>query len=106
MSVTIGPLDHSAGRHLGAHTRPERFTDGSADSTDRATQVRLPATALVRRLNEELGEGAVRRVKVQGAAARAAPDPAVPGTSGWSGGPWAAVQWVRRNGMWLFGGEI
>ncbi|MDF5756174.1 DciA family protein [Spongiactinospora sp. TRM90649] len=58
------------GPDLAAHTKPETFTEGevvvSADSTAWATQVRLLAATLVRRLNEELGEGTVRRVKVQG----------------------------------------
>ncbi|GAA5048390.1 DUF721 domain-containing protein [Thermocatellispora tengchongensis] len=58
------------GPDLAAHTRPETFADGevvvSADSTAWATQVRLLAPTLVRRLNEELGDGMVRRVKVRG----------------------------------------
>jgi len=37
-----------------------------ADSTAWATQLRLLAAELVRKLNEELGDGAVRRVKVRG----------------------------------------
>ncbi len=58
------------GAELGLHTRPEAFEDGevivSADSTAWATQVRLLAPTLVRRLNEELGEGTVTAVKVRG----------------------------------------
>ena len=58
------------GADLAAHTRPDRFTDGEllviADSTAWATQVRLLAATLVRRLNSELGEGTVTRVKVRG----------------------------------------
>jgi predicted nucleic acid-binding Zn ribbon protein len=58
------------GPDLAAHTRPDGFTDGelviAADSTAWATQVRLLASMLVRRLNAELGEGTVRRVKVRG----------------------------------------
>ena len=38
----------------------------AADSTSWATQVRLLASTLVKRLNEELGDGTVRRVKVSG----------------------------------------
>ena len=60
------------GSDLAAHTRPDGFADGelavAADSTAWATQVRLLASALVRRLNSELGEGTVRRVKVRGPA--------------------------------------
>ena len=40
----------------------------TADSTAWATQVRLLAPQLVRRLNAELGDGTVRRVKVRGPA--------------------------------------
>jgi predicted nucleic acid-binding Zn ribbon protein len=58
------------GSDLAAHTRPDGFTDGelviAADSTAWATQVRLLASMLVRRLNAELGEGTVKRVKVRG----------------------------------------
>jgi predicted nucleic acid-binding Zn ribbon protein len=58
------------GSDLAAHTTPESLADGelivTADSTAWATQVRLLATHLVRRLNGELGEGTVRRVRVRG----------------------------------------
>ena len=58
------------GPDLAAHTRPDTFADGelavTADSTAWATQVRLLAPQLVRRLAAELGDGTVRRVKVRG----------------------------------------
>ncbi|GII52193.1 UPF0232 protein [Planotetraspora thailandica] len=58
------------GPELAGHTVPETFADGevivAADSTAWATQVRLLASTLVRRLNEELGDGTVQRVKVHG----------------------------------------
>jgi predicted nucleic acid-binding Zn ribbon protein len=58
------------GADLAAHTNPESLTGGeltvSADSTAWATQVRLLASQLVRRLNTELGDGTVVRVKVRG----------------------------------------
>jgi predicted nucleic acid-binding Zn ribbon protein len=58
------------GPDLAAHTRPDAFADGElaviADSTAWATQVRLLAPQLVRRLAAELGDGTVRRVKVRG----------------------------------------
>ncbi|WP_232326483.1 DUF721 domain-containing protein [Microbispora sp. ATCC PTA-5024] len=58
------------GPDLAAHTVPESFEDGevmvAADSTAWATQVRLLASTLVKRLNEELGPGTVTRVKVRG----------------------------------------
>lgn len=60
------------GADLAAHTTPDSLTDGeltvTADSTAWATQLRLLAGQLVRRLNVELGDGAVRRVKVRGPA--------------------------------------
>ena len=58
------------GPDLAVHTRPDSFADGeltvTADSTAWATQVRLLAPQLVRRLAAELGDGTVRRVKVRG----------------------------------------
>ena len=58
------------GPELAAHTTPESLTDGeltvAADSTAWATQLRLLAAQLVRRLNVELGDGSVQRVKVRG----------------------------------------
>jgi len=58
------------GPDLAAHTRPDSFADGeltvTADSTAWATQVRLLAPQLIRRLAAELGDGTVRRVKVRG----------------------------------------
>jgi predicted nucleic acid-binding Zn ribbon protein len=58
------------GTDLAAHTTPDSLSDGelivSADSTAWATQVRLLAAQLVRRLNTELGDGTVLRVRVRG----------------------------------------
>jgi predicted nucleic acid-binding Zn ribbon protein len=58
------------GPDLAAHTAPGGLADGEltviADSTAWATQLRLLAAELVRKLNAELGDGAVRRVKVRG----------------------------------------
>ncbi|GII84763.1 UPF0232 protein [Sphaerisporangium siamense] len=66
----FGRWHEIVGPDLAAHTKPETFADGEvlvvADSTAWATQVRLLASTLVRRLNEELGDGTVRRVKVRG----------------------------------------
>ncbi len=66
----FGRWDQIVGADLGAHTRPDRLADGElvviADSTAWATQVRLLAATLVRRLNTELGDGTVTRVKVRG----------------------------------------
>ena len=58
------------GPDLAAHTAPESLAGGelivTADSTAWATQLRLLAADLVRRLNAELGDGTVRRVNVRG----------------------------------------
>ncbi len=58
------------GPEVGAHSTPETFSDGHlvvrADSTAWATQLRLLAPAVVRRLNEELGDGTVTVVDVLG----------------------------------------
>ncbi|MGV9329528.1 DUF721 domain-containing protein [Streptosporangium sandarakinum] len=66
----FGRWPEIVGPELASHTRPETFADGevvvSADSTAWATQVRLLARTLVRRLNEELGDGTVQRVRVRG----------------------------------------
>ncbi len=65
------------GPDLAAHTAPERL-DGAelvvaADSTAWATQLRLLAGELIRRLDLELGQGAIRRVRVHGPGAPAGP---------------------------------
>ncbi|GAA2375679.1 DUF721 domain-containing protein [Nonomuraea africana] len=66
----FGRWPEIVGPDLAAHTKPEAFEDGeviiAADSTAWATQVRLLARTLIRRLNEELGEGTVKKVKVRG----------------------------------------
>jgi predicted nucleic acid-binding Zn ribbon protein len=68
----FGRWPEIVGRDLAEHTRPVEYTDGelvvAADSATWATQLRLLAATLVRRLNEELGAGCVQRVKVRGPA--------------------------------------
>jgi predicted nucleic acid-binding Zn ribbon protein len=58
------------GDDVGAHCTPESFDDGRlvvrTDSTAWATQLRLLAPTLVRRLNEELGHGTVTLIEVLG----------------------------------------
>ena len=58
------------GAEVAAHSAVEGFEDGilviRADSTAWAKQLQLLAPGLVRRLNEELGQGAVLRVEVRG----------------------------------------
>jgi predicted nucleic acid-binding Zn ribbon protein len=68
----IGRWAEIVGPELAAHAKPDGFTDGElvviADSTAWATQLRLLAGPLVKRLNAELGDGTVKRVKVRGPA--------------------------------------
>ena len=70
MGSVFGRWADIVGPEVAAHTTPDSFADGvlavTADSTAWATQVRLLAPMLVKRLNEEVGDGSVRRVKVQG----------------------------------------
>jgi predicted nucleic acid-binding Zn ribbon protein len=58
------------GGGLASHTTPERLADGeltvAADSTAWATQLRLLSGQLIKRLNAELGDGTVLRVRVVG----------------------------------------
>ncbi len=58
------------GREVGQHVRPESYADGRlvvrTDSTAWATQMRLLAPDVVRRLNEVLGEETVRVIDVAG----------------------------------------
>jgi predicted nucleic acid-binding Zn ribbon protein len=58
------------GDDIAAHARPESFADGRlvvrTDSTAWATQLRLLAPTVVRRLNEELGHQTVTLIEVLG----------------------------------------
>ncbi|MCW2819162.1 MAG: hypothetical protein JWR42_1949 [Marmoricola sp.] len=58
------------GREVGAHVRPESFAEGRlvvrTDSTAWATQMKLLAPDVVRRLNDVLGHGTVRVIEVLG----------------------------------------
>ena len=66
--------DGMVGREVAQHCRPEAFSqaEGSGrlvvrtDSTAWATQMKLLAPTVLRRLNEELGDGTVRVIDVQG----------------------------------------
>ncbi len=70
MGSVFGRWPEIVGPDLAAHTWPDSYADGElavvADSTAWATQVRLLAPMLVKRLNEEVGDGSVRRVRVRG----------------------------------------
>jgi predicted nucleic acid-binding Zn ribbon protein len=65
----FGRWDRIVGPEVATHCRPETFRDGEltvrADSTAWATQVRLLAGTLLRRLNEELGPDTVSKVVVR-----------------------------------------
>lgn len=69
----MGRWAQVVGREVAEHCVPEHFGDGDlvvrADSTAWATQVRLLAPTVLRRLAEELGEGVVERLQVKGPAA-------------------------------------
>jgi predicted nucleic acid-binding Zn ribbon protein len=66
--------DTVVGREVSQHCRPESFERGDeggklvvrTDSTAWATQMRLLAGTVVRRLNEELGDGTVGVIDVRG----------------------------------------
>ncbi len=58
------------GREVGQHVTPESYADGRlvvrTDSTAWATQMKLLAPDVIRRLNEVLGEGTVSMIDVEG----------------------------------------
>jgi len=62
--------DAIVGREVAQHATPEAFDDGKltvrTDSTAWATQMKLLAPTVVRRLNEELGDGTVTVIDVLG----------------------------------------
>ncbi|TDQ55541.1 DUF721 domain-containing protein [Actinorugispora endophytica] len=66
----FGRWSQIVGESLAEHARPETYSEGelvvAVDSPAWATQVRALAPQLVRRLNEELGHGSVRVIKVRG----------------------------------------
>jgi predicted nucleic acid-binding Zn ribbon protein len=68
--AVFGRWEELVGPQVGGHSRPEAFEDGRlvvrTDSTAWATQLRLLAPTVVRRLNEELGHGTVLHLEVLG----------------------------------------
>jgi predicted nucleic acid-binding Zn ribbon protein len=62
--------DHLVGKEVAQHCAPEAFSDGTlvvrTDSTAWATQMRLLASTVLRRLNEDLGDGTVTLIDVKG----------------------------------------
>jgi len=69
----FGRWERIVGQDVAAHCTPEAFSDGRltvrTDSTAWATQMRLLAATVVRRLNEELGHGTVTVIDVRGPSA-------------------------------------
>jgi predicted nucleic acid-binding Zn ribbon protein len=70
VGAVFGHWPDIVGPQLALHTKPESFDAGeltvSADSPAWATQVKLMAPQLLKRLAEELGHGTVRRIRVNG----------------------------------------
>ncbi len=68
--AVFGRWPSIVGSEVASHCTPDSYQDGvlrvRTDSTAWATQLRLLAPTVVRRLNEELGHGAVQRVEVAG----------------------------------------
>lgn len=66
----FGRWSEIVGEEVASHCTPTSFADGKlgvrTDSTAWATQLRLLAPTLVRRLNEELGHGSVLVIEVEG----------------------------------------
>ena len=66
----FGRWPEIVGEEVASHCRPESFADGRlvvrTDSTAWATQLKLLAATVVRRLNEELGHGTVIAIEVLG----------------------------------------
>lgn len=81
----MGRWPEIVGEDVAKHCEPERYDEDErvlvvrCDSTAWATNLRLLAPTLVARLNEDLGHGAVRIIKVQGPGVpRGATAPCVP----------------------------
>jgi len=66
----FGRWSELVGSDVGQHCTPESYDEGRlvvrTDSTAWATQLRLLAPSLVRRLNEELGHGTITLIEVLG----------------------------------------
>jgi predicted nucleic acid-binding Zn ribbon protein len=66
----FGRWEQIVGREVADHARPVSLVDGElvlqAESTAWATQLRLLAPNVVKRINQELGDGSVRRIRAQG----------------------------------------
>jgi phosphoribosylaminoimidazole-succinocarboxamide synthase len=72
--ITYPDVERMVGADVAAHVQPESYEATvltvRADSTAWATQVRLLAAELVRRINQRIGHGTVTKVNVRGPQAR------------------------------------
>ena len=70
VQAMFGRWSELVGDEVAAHAKPESFADGRlvvrTDSTAWATQLRMLAPTVVRRLNEDLGHGTVTVIEVAG----------------------------------------
>ena len=70
MAAVFGRWAEIVGAEVADHCKPETLVDGKlvvrTDATAWATQLKLMAPTLVRRLNEELGHGTVTVIDVLG----------------------------------------
>jgi predicted nucleic acid-binding Zn ribbon protein len=70
VGAVFGHWQDIVGPQLALHSKPESFDSGeltvSADSPAWATQLRLMAPQLLKRLAEELGHNTVRHIRVNG----------------------------------------
>jgi predicted nucleic acid-binding Zn ribbon protein len=72
VGAVFGHWPDIVGPQLALHTKPESFEAGeltvAADSPAWATQVRLMAPQILKRLAEELGHGTIHHIRVLGPA--------------------------------------
>jgi predicted nucleic acid-binding Zn ribbon protein len=80
VALLMGEWDQIVGRDLAEHVAPLGFTDGEltlqAVSTTWATQVRLLLPQVQRAIDERVGRGVVRRIRIMG-----------PQAPSWTSGP-------------------
>ena len=74
ISSVLGQWEEIVGADIAAHCQPEKFTEGEltirADSTTWATQLRYLLPKIERRLAQEVGEGMVTAIHIQGPTSR------------------------------------
>lgn len=74
ISSVLSQWEEIVGADIAAHCQPEKFTDGEltirTDSTTWATQLRYLLPKIERRLAQEVGEGMVTAIHIQGPSRR------------------------------------